>query len=202
MDYLGFQWITFQMLFTNCTTCVQDIGDKQEVSKSNNNNNNNKMTETTTRTKKIEEEEEYGGVKVLHEFKFEVGNQLLNLKKNTVKMNVDNTRIEQINQVKHSRLNNCWLKLTEDEEEEVWLKVLHGTQTSARRRNQLTTKQNEFQSMQWLSQAIKCGAQHWLIEWSQTWYTQRFAELLNFVTFWKFESTAVFCGKSNERSDL
>jgi len=87
MDYLGFQWITFQMLFTNCTTCVQDIGDKQEVSKSNNNNNNNKMTETTTRTKKkkTEEEEEYGGVKVLlHECKFEVGNQLLNLKeKNT-----------------------------------------------------------------------------------------------------------------------
>jgi len=90
------------MLFTNCTSCVQDIGDKHEVSKSN---NNNKMTETTTtsKKKKIEEEEEYGGLKVLHECKFEVGNHLLNLKeKNTVKMNVDNTRIEQINEVKHS----------------------------------------------------------------------------------------------------
>jgi len=73
------------MLFTNCTSCVQDIGDKQEVSKSNNNNNNNnnnnKMTEITTTTKKMnEEEEEYGGVKVLRECKFEVGNQLLNLR--------------------------------------------------------------------------------------------------------------------------
>jgi len=90
------------MLFTNCTSCVQDIGDKHEVSKSN---NNNKMTETTTtsKKKKIEEEEEYGGLKVLHECKFEVGNQLLNLKKNTVKMNVDNTKIEYKSmKVKHS----------------------------------------------------------------------------------------------------
>jgi len=39
----------------------------------------------------------------------------LNLKeKNTDSMNVDNTRIDEINQVKHSRLNNWWLKLTED----------------------------------------------------------------------------------------
>jgi len=39
------------------------------------------MTEiTTTKKKKIEEEEEYGGLKVLRECKFKVGNQLLNLK--------------------------------------------------------------------------------------------------------------------------
>jgi len=49
----------------------------------------------TTTKKKIEEEEEYGGLKVLHECKFKVGNQLPKPKrKKNIRdsMNVDNMR--------------------------------------------------------------------------------------------------------------